>query len=125
MRQVWSGPAHAVKILEGRAAPDLGSARPRALGSAPSPNPFPSGVSDEGVADRTRGRARSPKFKSGLPGLHPAHTAISALMPGCGLYPVKVKSSNLNSRMFLTAPFNFITGNGRGSRESCSLACSK
>jgi len=35
-------------------------ARPRVQGSAPSLNPL-TDVSDEGVADSTRGRARSPK----------------------------------------------------------------
>ena len=36
-------------------------ARPRARGSAPPLNPLPD-VSDEGVADHTRGRARSQKI---------------------------------------------------------------
>jgi len=36
-------------------------ARPRARGSAPSLNPLPD-VSDEGVADHTRGRVCSPKI---------------------------------------------------------------
>jgi len=47
---------HSIRVMS-----DFGErTRPRARGSAPSLNPLPD-VSDEGVADHTRGRVCSPK----------------------------------------------------------------
>src|SRR5580658_10159707 len=59
--------------------------RPRVQGSAPSLNP-PTDGSDEGVADCTRGRVRSPEFlptSSGHRGL-PCATGVLRIVLMCG-----------------------------------------
>ena len=50
-----------------------------------------------------------------------SQTATSPLMWGCGSYPVKLKSSNLKSKMLFTSGLISIRGNARGSRVNCNL----
>ena len=58
----------------------------------------------------------------GLDDLRHDHTAIGALMPGCGSYPSIATSSKVKSSIELMLEFRTSLGSGRGSRLSCSLA---
>src|SRR5262249_5086332 len=54
-----------------------------------------------------------------------SHTAIGALIAGCGSYPSSVKSSYTKSSIDVTDGLRRMVGSGRGERRSWIRACSR